>query len=188
VDTHVADSLTGLLEAVRAGERIVDIGSGAGFPGLVLAIAVPDARFDLLEASRRKAGFIQHAVASLGLDNATVVNARAEEWAAGEGRERYGMALARAVGSLPVLVEYAAPLLRVGGSLIAWKGRRDQREEAQAGQAATRIGMKPARVLSVDPFPTARDRHIHVFVKEFPSPAGYPRRPGMARKHPLGQP
>jgi 16S rRNA (guanine527-N7)-methyltransferase len=187
VDAHVADSLVAMgLGLPRDGDLVVDIGSGAGLPGLVLAIARPAARYDLLEASRRKAAFIRHAAAALGLDNVRALHARAEEWGAGDMRERYEVALARAVASLPTLVEYAAPLLATGGSLVVWRGRRDPDEERRAATAAELLGMTPTRVERAAPFEGARDRHLHVFRKDESSPAGYPRRPGMARKRPLG--
>jgi 16S rRNA (guanine527-N7)-methyltransferase len=101
-------------------------------------------------------------------------------------RERYDVALARAVGPLPTLVEYAAPLLGIGGSLVAWKGRRNPDEERRAEAAAELLGMRGTRIERVQPFEGARDRHLHVFRKDEPSPPGYPRRPGVARKRPLG--
>jgi 16S rRNA (guanine527-N7)-methyltransferase len=187
VDVHVADSLSGFQVPGLSGvEEVVDIGSGAGFPGLVLAVAMPNARFDLVEASRRKSEFLERAVAGLGLGNVRVVHARAEEWAAGPGSEAYGAAIVRAVGSLGTLVEYAAPLLRLGGLLVAWKGRRDADEETQGTEAAKILGMRPLAVDWVGPFAGSRNRHLYSYEKEAPTPAGYPRRPGMARKRPLG--
>jgi 16S rRNA (guanine527-N7)-methyltransferase len=93
---------------------------------------------------------------------------------------------ARAVAALPVLVEYAAPLLRAGGALVAWKGARDPDEEAAGAGAAAALGLEVGAVLHVKPFPEARERHLHVFRKIAPTPAGFPRRPGMAAKRPLG--
>jgi 16S rRNA (guanine527-N7)-methyltransferase len=188
VDVHVADSLSGFqVRGLTRVEEVVDIGSGAGFPGLVLATAMPRARFDLVEASRRKSEFLERVVAALELENVRVVHARAEEWAAGAGLEAYDAAVVRAVGSLATLVEYAAPLLRLGGLLVAWKGRRDPDEEIQGVGAAKVLGMRPLAVDWVGPFAGSRNRHLYTYEKEAPTPAGYPRRPGVARKRPLGR-
>ena len=192
VDVHIADSLSALplvaeLAAGRAApDPIVDIGSGAGFPGLPIAAGRPLEEVDLLEATTRKCRFIARAIERLGLQNAHAVCARAEDWARLEGAGRYAVALARALAPLPVLVEYASPLLREGGVLIAWKGARDEGEEQAGADAAERLGMSPREVRRVTPFPAARHRHLHVFEKTAPTPAGIPRRPGMASKRPFG--
>lgn len=110
---------------------------------------------------------------------------RAEEWAAGEGAGAYDAVTARAVAALPVLVEYAAPLLKPGGTFVAWKGIRDPQEEAAGTRAAALVGLTPGPVVSVTPFPGATDRHLHSFVKTSPTPDRFPRRPGMAGKRPL---
>jgi 16S rRNA (guanine527-N7)-methyltransferase len=183
-DVHVADSLTALdLPGVRELASFVDIGSGAGLPGLVLAIALPGASFDLLEASRRKCDFIEQAVAELDLENARVICDRAESWAARDGFEAYAGALVRAVGSLPVVIEYAGPLLSVGGVLVAWRGRRLPAEEEAASRAAEIVGMSSLGVKAVS---GSRNRHLHCYRKLAPCPRGFPRRTGMARKRPLG--
>jgi 16S rRNA (guanine527-N7)-methyltransferase len=185
VDRHVADSLVALeVPEVCRVRRLLDLGSGAGFPGLPLAVALPRASVDLLEASRRKCEVIERIGGAAGLTNARVVRARAEEWAAGEGRGTYEVVAARAVASLAVLAEYAAPLLVVGGALVAWKGRRDTEEE-RAGAAVVELGLECKEVVGVTPFADARDRHLYVLVKREPTPAGFPRRPGRAAKRPL---
>jgi len=165
---------------------VADIGSGAGFPGLALAVALPEAQVDLVESGRRKAGVIARLAAAAGAENARSVPARAEEWAAGDGAGAYDVVTARAVASLAVLAEYAAPLLRDGGSLVAWKGARDEAEELAGAAAALELGLEPHEPLRVEPFPAARNRHLHVFRKVAPTPARFPRRTGMARKRPLG--
>ena len=123
-----------------AGDAVVDIGSGAGLPGIVLAIAMPRARFDLVESVERKCDFLRRAVEQIGLQNAAVVCERVEQWATGRGREAYELALARAVAPLPTLVEYAAPLLKTDGRLVAWKGRRDPEDEAAARRGRRAAG------------------------------------------------
>ncbi|MDQ2675690.1 MAG: 16S rRNA (guanine(527)-N(7))-methyltransferase RsmG, partial [Actinomycetota bacterium] len=125
---HVADSLTGLeVPALRDARTMADLGAGAGFPGLVLALALPGARIDLVESVARKCEFMRDAVAQAGIPNARVVNARSEEHAApgAPGREAYDAVTARAVARLATLAELSSPLLRDGGVLVAWKGRRD---------------------------------------------------------------
>ena len=187
VDVHVADSLSGLeAEALQTARRVTDIGSGAGFPGLVLAVALPGAQIDLVESGQRKAHVIARLATAAGLDNARAVPARAEEWAAAEGAEAYDVVTARAVASLAVLAEYAAPLLCDGGSLVAWKGARDEEEECAGRAAATALGLEADEPLRVEPFPAARERHLHVFRKVAPTPGRFPRRAGMAHKRPLG--
>ncbi len=186
---HVVDSLTGLeVEQLRTAARIADIGAGAGFPGLPLAIALPAARVDLIESVGRKCAFIGRAIAEAQIDNATALNCRSEEWAAerSEGREAYDAVTARAVGRLSTLAELASPLLRKGGVLVAWKGRRDAEEEAQIARAASELAMQPELVLDVGREAGSRHRHLHVLRKTGPTPNDLPRRPGMAKKRPRG--
>jgi 16S rRNA (guanine527-N7)-methyltransferase len=188
---HLADSLSALeLDEVRASRRIADVGSGAGFPGLALAIALPAAQVDLVESQRRKTAVIDRLLQTADVTNARSVTARAEEWASNPppvgGRELYDVVTARALGPLAMLAEYASPLLREGGTLIAWKGARDREEEAAASRAAGGVGMQVRGVVRVEPFAGARNRHLHLLAKVAPTPEVLPRRPGMARKRPLG--
>ncbi len=184
---HVADSLTGLeIPQLREAAAIADIGSGAGFPGLPLAVALPAARVDLIESVGRKCDFICRAAASAGIGNANVLNARSEEVASGEGREAYAAVTARAVGRLSTLAELASPLLREDGVLVAWKGRRDEEEEAQLERAAESLSMRPEQILDVGDRAGSRHRHLHVIRKVAPTPPDLPRRPGIAKKRPRG--
>jgi 16S rRNA (guanine527-N7)-methyltransferase len=184
VDVHVADSLVALeLPQVRDARRIADLGSGGGFPGLVLAIALPDAHVALVESVGRKAAFLQAAIERLELSNAEAVQARAEDWP--EGLGAHDLATARAVAPLSVLVEYASPLLELGGSVVAWKGARDDAEEADGRAAAVALGMDDLAMRPVRPFAGARARHLYLSSKVSDTPPGYPRRPGMARKRPI---
>jgi len=181
---HVEDSLDGLVvPSVAAASRIADIGAGAGFPGLVLAAALPDAHVVLVESVGRKCAFIDRAAAAAGLDNAEVVNARAEEWRAGIGS--CDVVTARALAPLTVLVEYAAPLLVEDGQLVAWKGRRDASEEADGAAAARATGLELASVVPIAPREGAEARNLYVYSKVSETPARYPRRAGMARKRPI---
>jgi 16S rRNA (guanine527-N7)-methyltransferase len=189
---HVDDSLTGLTAAeLAAAGSIADLGSGAGFPGLVLAAALPDAELDLIESVGRKCDFIRRAAAAAGIENARVVEARSEEWAAKPppegGREAYDAVAARAVGRLSTLAELASPLLRDRGVLVAWKGRRDAAEEAELAAASPRLAMRAEEILDVGGVAGSRHRHLHVLRKIGPSPEDLPRRPGIAKKRPLGR-
>jgi 16S rRNA (guanine527-N7)-methyltransferase len=184
---HVADSLSGLeVSALRDASRIADVGSGAGFPGLVLAVALPGAKVDLVESVGRKCDFIRRAIEAAGIPNARVINARSEELAAGEGREAYAAVTARAVGRLSTLAELASPLLEEGGVLVAWKGKRDAEEEEQMANAAEALAMRPEEIRHVGPFAGSEHRHLHVLRKSGPTPPGLPRRPGIAKKRPRG--
>lgn len=184
VDAHVADALAGLqVPELEAGRLVADLGAGAGVPGLVLAAARPAMHVVAVESLGRKCAFLQRLIAAMGLANAEVACARAEEWVA--GRERCDAVLARALAPLPVLVEYAAPLLRPGGALVAWKGAVDAAEAADGDHAARLLGLDAPRVVDVAPFPGADRRTLHVYLKVGLVPNGYPRRAGMARKRPL---
>jgi 16S rRNA (guanine527-N7)-methyltransferase len=185
VDDHLADSLVGLeLAPVRAARRIADLGAGAGLPGLALAVALPEAHVTLIESNRRKVEFIARAIAACELDNATAVATRAELWH--DGLAACDLVTARALAPLPVVAEYAAPLLTGGGHLVAWRGRRDADDEAAGARAAGELGLELLPALPVIPYPGALHRHLHVMRKVAPTPDRFPRRPGMARKRPLG--
>ena len=184
---HVEDSLTGLeVPELRQGERIADLGAGAGFPGLVLAVALPDAQVDLIESVGRKCDFMRRAIEAAVIPNATVVNLRSEEWAADRGREAYDLVTARAVARLSTLAELASPLLKPNGHLIAWKGKRDEDEESQLGRAAVSLAMAPRQILDVGHRAGSEHRHLHVLQKVGPTPPDLPRRPGIAKKRPKG--
>jgi 16S rRNA (guanine527-N7)-methyltransferase len=184
---HVADSLTGLeVEELARARKIADIGSGAGFPGLVLAVALPQAHVDLIESVGRKCEFMRRAIEAAGIPNATVLNARSEELAAGEKREAYDVATARAVGRLSTLAELASPLLKEGGVLVAWKGKRDPDEEQQLARAEEELAMRAEAVLDVGDRAGSKHRHLHILRKLRPTPKALPRRPGMAKKRPRG--
>jgi 16S rRNA (guanine527-N7)-methyltransferase len=189
VRVHIADSLAGLEVAqVRAAARAVDIGSGAGFPGLPLAVALERARFSLLESSARKCAFLRMACRAAGAANAEVVCGRAEEWAAGMGT--CDVALARALAPQPVVLEYAAPLLRRRGALVDWRGPLDEAQRERSERAADELGLAPAEARPVR-FPwDAPDvlprRYLYLYLKVRDTPERFPRRAGAARKRPLG--
>jgi len=184
VDRHVADALAGLLVPELAVARtIADLGAGAGVPALVLAAALPAAQVFAVESVGRKCAFLARAAEACGLRNVEVVCERAESW--GPGLGACDAVTARALAPLPVLVEYAAPLLRENGVLVAWKGRPDTVEEADGARAAEVLGLAPAQRLEFPPAPGAERRNLYVYLKVRSTPNGYPRRPGMARKKPI---
>jgi 16S rRNA (guanine527-N7)-methyltransferase len=186
LDMHIADSLVALeLDAARAGGTIADVGTGAGFPGLVLAVVLPSSRVRLVESRVDKCAFLRDAVAATGIQNAEVVWARVEEWQEGLGQQ--DLVVARAVAAQPVVLEYAAPLLRLGGSLLDWRGKRTTAEEDAALRAAEELGMRRLEIRRVAPFEGATDRHLHLFEKVGATPEQFPRRAGMARKRPIGR-
>jgi len=183
---HLADSLSALdLPAVAAASSLADVGAGAGFPGLALAVALPKASVVLIESMARKRGVIARLARRAELENAAIAGARAEDHARTDGASRYSVVTARAVAPLAVLIEYAAPLLTIKGSLVAWKGRRDAGEEEAGTRAGAAMGMELSEVRRVTPFAGARDRHLHVYRKFVATPERYPRRAGVARKRPL---
>lgn len=187
VDDHLADSLVALeLSQVRSARSIADLGAGAGFPGLPLAIALPDTAVVLVESNRRKCAFIANAAAAAGVANAESTCTRAESWPVGIGR--FDVVTARALAPLSVVAEYAAPLLRVGGALIAWRGSRQPEDEKSAELAAAELGLEIGEIRSVQPYPQVEARSLHVMSKVMDTPVRFPRRVGVARKRPLGLP
>jgi 16S rRNA (guanine527-N7)-methyltransferase len=184
---HVADSLTGLeVPEFETAKRIADVGAGAGFPGLALAVALPNAQVDLVESIGRKCTFMQLAVDEAQIPNATVLNTRSEDLASADGRETYDIVTARAVGRLSTLAELASPLLKPNGVLIAWKGKRDKGEEEQLNSASEALAMRPEQILEVGNRAGSQHRHLHVVRKVGPTPPDLPRRAGIAKKRPKG--
>lgn len=185
-DDHLADALVGLeIAQIRDASMLADLGAGAGVPGLPLAVALPAATVCLVEGNGRKCEFMARATELMGLTNVEVVNRRAETWAAGIGA--CDVVTARALAPLDVLAEYAAPLLRLGGVLVAWRGRREAELEADGARAAAILGLEVEEPIAVTPYAGAEHRHLHLMVKVAPTPERFPRRDGMARKRPLGR-
>jgi 16S rRNA (guanine527-N7)-methyltransferase len=188
---HFVDSLTcysPLADLIAASPAacIVDVGSGAGFPGLPLKLGLPTIRLTLVESIGKKSAFLQHIVRVLGLDAVTVVTARAEDVARDPGfRERYDGAVSRAVASLPVLLELCLPFLRVGGRLVAPRRGDLAAQQAEAARAADVLGGRFCPSMDVDLGPSLRDYGLVIVDKREPTPARYPRRPGQPAKQPL---
>jgi 16S rRNA (guanine527-N7)-methyltransferase len=186
VDVHLLDSLSGTVaEELERPDAVVDIGSGAGFPGIPLAAARPGSRFDLIDSVGRKVEFMGRVIDRLSLTNARAIKTRSEDWARTEGQAAYQVATARAVAPLVVLAELASPLLSEGGSLVAWKGARETGDEAVLESAGERLAMELDRIVAVRPFSASRERNLYILRKTGPTPEGLPRRVGMARKRPF---
>jgi len=187
ITRHFLDSLSCVAAYdFTAGRPIIDIGAGAGFPGLPLKIAFPDLELVLIDASIKKVEFLRHLCPLLGFTQMDIVHVRAEELAhAGAYRQRFHLALARAVAPLAVLAEYCLPFVTVGGYFIAQKNSGIDAEIAEAAPAIETLGGGRLDQIAVavpgDPTPRALIR----IRKENPTPSSYPRRPGMPAKRPL---
>lgn len=186
---HFLDSLSAaplITRAAPQNKRLIDVGAGAGFPGAPLAIAFPELRVTLLEATGKKVRFLDTLARELPLENVTAVHARAEELAHNaHERETYDFAVARAVAELRTLVEYSLPFVRVGGAFIAYKALEAQAEAEAAAHAIEALGGRVREIILVK-LPFKDDvRHLVVIDKVAPTPARYPRRSGMPEKKPL---
>jgi 16S rRNA (guanine527-N7)-methyltransferase len=166
--------------------RAADVGSGAGFPGLPLKLAAPGLALDMFEASDKKVRFLRQMAAELGLEGVRAFHLRAEE--AGrqpEFRERYDWALSRAVASMPVLLEYCLPLLRVGGFMAAYKGPGGEEEGENAKKAAALLGGRRVEIYEASLPMEQGKRCILLYQKVAATPEQYPRRPGLPAKQPI---
>jgi 16S rRNA (guanine527-N7)-methyltransferase len=184
---HFLDSLSVLLATPFApGARVIDVGTGAGFPGLPLRLVCPQIELTLLEATHKKTMFLEHILKRLNLTNVRILNQRAEE--AGQdaaSRERFDVVLARAVAQMPVLGEYLLPLCKMGGKCIALKGESAVAEAQQAEHALRILGGHVEKVIPVE-LPQVPETHYLVVIQKMAAtPPQYPRRPGMPTKRPL---
>ena len=200
---HFLDSLTALLiRDLRPGERVADIGSGAGFPGLVLAVARPQASYLLIESNLRRAALLRELIAALKLRNASVIAERAEalgretgyrrlqpaippEGSATHHREAYDLVVARALAPMPVLLEYCLPLVKVGGDCLALKGPAGQAELRRSQRALDLLGGQVTATRALSLPRGMGDRLLVLVSKVSPTPDRYPRRPGIPAKRPL---
>ncbi len=184
---HFLDSLTVVKSvALEDGLRVMDIGTGAGFPGLPLAIAFPGIKITLMDSVAKKLKFVQHVIDELELKNARTLRMRAEEAGRNGGyRERYDLVLARSVARLPTLAEYALPLAKVGGTAIAMKGETAHQEAQDAARAIRAFGGDLDRIVPFE-FPTLERTHYLVTMhKVGRTPSEFPREIGMPNKEPL---
>ena len=190
VAEHLSDSLSCLLiGALWSSGSLIDVGTGGGLPGVPLAISRPDLRVTLLEATERKVRFLNYTRTRLGLRNLDLIQGRVED----EGkraayRESFDLAVARALAELPVVVEYCAPLVRVGGQILAMKGRLTEDELSRGVAASRELGLEIREVREVKyraELPQ-KERRLLVFEKILATPERFPRRAGLAKKRPLG--
>lgn len=184
---HFLDSLTCMLAwRDRPPDNLIDIGTGAGFPGIPLKIVMPRMRLTLVESVGKKLEFCCHVVKLLGLENVTCVQARAEELGLSrDHREKYDWAVARAVANLPVLSEYLLPLVRVGGGMLAQKGETGPAEAHKAERAIHVLGGSIRQLMPVLLPGVTEERFLVVVDKISTTPPGYPRRVGLPAKRPI---
>lgn len=186
---HYIDSLAAVLAMPQWPDRtrVVDIGAGAGFPGIPLKIAFPAIRLTLAESVGKKTAFLENLVGELGLDDVAVLTTRAEDLGRTEGhRGQYDVALARGVASMPALIEYAMPLCKGHGRLLAWKGNDGPNEAQASANALDALGAKIAGLHSTNPLspPLPENRWIIAVEKVRRTPGRYPRRVGVPAKQP----
>jgi len=185
---HFLDSLTCLmaLDSNAAPRSLIDIGTGAGFPGIPLKLMLPNMRLTLVESIQKKAGFCTHIVEKLGLRQVQVLLERAEDVGQDPNhRESYDLATARAVAAMPTLVEYLLPLVRIGGLVIMQKGESAQLEALKSEKIIQRLGGKIRVILPVELPGVADERYLVVLEKVARTSAEYPRRTGLPAKQPL---
>jgi 16S rRNA (guanine527-N7)-methyltransferase len=184
---HFLDSFSCVL-AWKASppSQLIDVGTGAGFPGIPIKILYPNLRLTLVESVGKKAMFCQHIVRVLGLEHVEVIRARAEDLGQDPGhREKYDWAIARAVANLNVLSEYLIPLVKIGGMVLAQKGESGPAEAQSAEEAMKLLGGKLKQLIPVNLPGVADDRYLVVVEKVAATPPRYPRKPGIPMKQPL---
>lgn len=185
LEQHFYDSVQVLEWVALEGQAIVDIGSGAGLPGLALAIVQPDCQMTLVEANLKKSGFLQAVQEELKIDNVRIIRARAEELGRDDVyRSSYDMCTSRAVASLRVMLEYGLPLVKTGGKALLWKGARYRQEIEEAQPALQILGGEIETIYKYQLSP-ANERAIVAIKKVHPTPDKYPRKVGAPAKNPL---
>jgi len=184
---HFLDSLTCLtVVQPKLGDWVVDVGTGAGFPGVPLKILRPDLRLTLLDSLQKRIAFLEHLVSALRLADVTLCHARAEDAGRSSAhRERYDLVLSRAVAQLRVLAELCLPLAKVGGTFLAMKGPKGYEEIAEAGNALRALGGEIAQVKELQ-LPIAGEQRLLIVVRKVePTPHKYPRKAGQPTRSPL---
>ena len=179
---HLLDSLSVLCCADLKGKRIIDVGCGAGFPGVPVAIACPEAKVTLLDSLAKRMNWLETVLPQLGVTNAECITARAEE-AVATRRESYDFATSRAVARLNILLELTAPYVKVGGAVLALKGAAAREELEEAKSAISKLGLK---IEAVREFPVDGTKHAVIVLRKVSStPAKYPRRFAKIKQNPL---
>ena len=184
---HFADSLS-IIKAVNMSEvtNIIDIGTGAGFPGMVLKIVFPDVKITLLDSLNKRVNFLNEVIEMLGLKDVTAIHGRAEDYAKQkEHREKYDFCVSRAVANLSTLSEYCIPFVKEGGSFISYKSGKIDEELSQAENAVKILGGKVQDVVKFPLMDTDMDRSFVVIKKMKPTAKKYPRKAGLPAKEPL---
>jgi 16S rRNA (guanine527-N7)-methyltransferase len=188
---HFLDSLTVTLaltkeELRQPGFSIIDIGTGAGFPGIPLNIFLPESRLVLLDSRAKKATFLQHIIEQLELSHAEIVVGRAEEIAHQPlFRQNFTLVVSRAVASLPTLVELALPFCQIGGKFVAQKKGEIEQEVVQASKAIEALGGKLKQVKKIELEELSDERYLVIIDKIYPASGKYPRRPGIPMRRPI---
>jgi len=184
---HFLDSFSCVLAwKTSPPNHLIDVGTGAGFPGIPLKILYPNLKLTLVESVRKKVMFCQHIVSLLGLEHVNILQARAEDLGQDpQNRERFDWAVARAVANLNVLSEYLIPLVKVGGTMLAQKGESGPAEAQSAEEAMKLLGGKLRQLIPVKLPGVADDRYLVVVDKVAATPPKYPRKPGVPGKQPL---
>ena len=183
---HFADSLSICTIIPDDVKSVCDLGTGAGFPGIPMAIAYPDLQFSLIDSLNKRIKFLQEVVDALGLTNVTLVHGRAEE--AGRNklyREQYDLVVSRAVANISTLSEYCLPLVKVGGYFISFKSGDIEDEIKQSGKAISKLGGKLQKPVLFNLPDTNISRSFLVINKEKSTPKAYPRKAGTPSKEPL---
>lgn len=183
---HFLDSLSAILEIKTPPNKLIDVGTGAGFPGIPLKIIFPSMQLTLLESVGKKADFCKHMVDTLQLENTEVLNIRAEDLGQNPRyREKFDWAVARAVASMPILMEYLLPLVKVGGAVLAQKGENAHAEAQTAEKAILLLGGYLRRITKVTLPGVVEERFLVVVDKKATTPSQYPRRAGLPSRKPL---
>ncbi|NLK08521.1 MAG: 16S rRNA (guanine(527)-N(7))-methyltransferase RsmG [Firmicutes bacterium] len=187
-EKHFLDSLTLLLlPEVEKSRRLIDVGSGAGFPGVPIKIARPNMQITLIDSLQKRIEFLKNVIDSLGLEGINCFHGRAEEIGQNRThREQYDAAVARAVAPLVLLAEYLLPLVRVGGTMVAMKGPGGRDEVPEAADAVEMLGGELSRIIDTA-LPSGDRRQLVVIKKMTATAERYPRRPGIPRKNPLSR-
>ncbi|MBN2879268.1 MAG: 16S rRNA (guanine(527)-N(7))-methyltransferase RsmG [Clostridia bacterium] len=184
---HFLDSLNPeALQIIKSANNVIDVGSGAGFPGIPLAVMHDEVRFTLLDTRKKRCEFMQEAVKQLNLKNVTVLWGRAEDYGKDTSyREKYDIACARALATVPVLLEYLSPFLSVGGAAMLYKGSSPEEEISSAKNALSALGMGEINTFLYSVYGDTSEYSMLCSVKINTTPDKYPRKAGIALKRPL---